>query len=128
MIRIKYEGKLPSLNKSYKAGKGRFYMADATKDFKKQIELMTMKHRDKLADLEGQLQLTAIEHSVKFFTKKGTISKTKGDIDRFLKPLMDGICKGLGIDDYLITKVTAIQIPVKEGEGVVAVLEERLFY
>lgn len=39
----------------------------------------------------------------RFFTKKGRISKTSGDLDNYVKLPIDAIFKGLGLDDSLIT-------------------------
>ena len=38
-------------------------------------------------------------------TKKGTISKTAGDLDNFNKLILDGISEGLGVNDAQIFKI-----------------------
>lgn len=45
-----------------------------------------------------------------YFTKKGTIHSRSGDIDGPLKFIIDGICKGLKIDDSLVKKLTIEQL------------------
>lgn len=46
-------------------------------------------------------------YSPKVLTKKGEVSKTFGDVDNFIKPLLDAVYKPLGANDALIMQVTA---------------------
>lgn len=65
-------------------------------------------------DLEAFTAFLAIPHKVtiniyspKVLTKKGEVSKTFGDVDNFIKPLLDAVYKPLGANDALVMQVTA---------------------
>lgn len=49
-------------------------------------------------------------YNPQYFTKKGTIHSRSGDIDGPLKFIIDGICKGLKVDDSIVKKLTIEQL------------------
>lgn len=65
-------------------------------------------------NLEAFTAFLAVPHKVtiniyspKVLTKKGEVSKTFGDVDNFIKPLLDAVYKPLNANDALVMQVTA---------------------
>ena len=52
-------------------------------------------------------KVTISVHSPRVLTKKDEISKTFGDVDNFIKPLLDAIYKPLEANDALVMRITA---------------------
>lgn len=52
-------------------------------------------------------KVTISIYSPKVLTKKGEVSKTFGDVDNFVKPLLDAVYKPLNANDALVMQVTA---------------------
>lgn len=52
-------------------------------------------------------KVTISIYSLKVLTKKGEVSKTFGDVDNFVKPLLDAVYKPLNANDALVMQVTA---------------------
>jgi Holliday junction resolvase RusA-like endonuclease len=52
-------------------------------------------------------KVTISVHSPRVVTKKGEVSKTFGDVDNFIKPLLDAIYKPLEANDALVMWITA---------------------
>lgn len=50
-----------------------------------------------------------------YYTKKGKLHSRCGDIDGPLKFIIDGVCKGLRIDDSCIKDLKIVQLPA-DGE------------
>ncbi len=59
------------------------------------------------AFLASPHKVTISVHSPRVLTKKSEISKTFGDVDNFIKPLLDAIYKPLEANDALVMQVTA---------------------
>lgn len=59
------------------------------------------------AFLASPHKVTITVHSPRVLTKKGEISKTFGDVDNFIKPLLDSIYKPLEANDALVMKIVA---------------------
>jgi Holliday junction resolvase RusA-like endonuclease len=59
------------------------------------------------AFLASPHKVTISVHSHRVLTKKGEISKTFGDVDNFIKPLLDAIYKPLEANDALVMWITA---------------------
>ena len=49
-------------------------------------------------------------HSPRVLTKKGEVSKTFGDVDNFLKNLVDSVYKPLEANDALVMQITASKL------------------
>jgi hypothetical protein len=62
---------------------------------------------DFTAFLASPHKVTISVHSPRVLTKKSEISKTFGDVDNFIKPLLDAIYKPLEANDALVMQVTA---------------------
>jgi Holliday junction resolvase RusA-like endonuclease len=52
-------------------------------------------------------KVTISVHSPRVLTKKGEVSKTFGDVDNFIKPLLDAVYKYLEANDALVMQVIA---------------------
>jgi len=59
------------------------------------------------AFLASPHKVTISVHSPRVLTKKSKISKTFGDVDNFIKPLLDAIYKPLEANDALVMRITA---------------------
>jgi Holliday junction resolvase RusA-like endonuclease len=59
------------------------------------------------AFLASPHKVTIKVHSPRVLTKKGEISKAFGDVDNFIKPLLDAIYKPLEANDAMVMQVTA---------------------
>jgi Holliday junction resolvase RusA-like endonuclease len=59
------------------------------------------------AFLASPHKVTISVHSPRVLTKKGEISKTFGDVDNFIKPLLDAVYKLLEANDALVMQVIA---------------------
>ena len=57
--------------------------------------------------LESPHKVTISIYSPRVLTKKGEVSKTFGDVDNFIKPLLDAVYKPLGANDALVMQITA---------------------
>lgn len=57
--------------------------------------------------LKSLHKVTISIYSPKVLTKKGEVSKTFGDVDNFVKPLLDAVYKPLNANDALVMQVTA---------------------
>jgi Holliday junction resolvase RusA-like endonuclease len=64
-------------------------------------------------------KVTISIHSPRVLTKKGAISKTFGDVDNFIKTLLDAIYKPLEANDALIVKLIASKHDADEDFTVV---------
>lgn len=68
-------------------------------------------------------KVTISVHSPRVLTKKGEISKTFGDVDNFIKPLLDAVYKYLEANDALIVKVTASKQFSQYSKGDFTIIE-----
>jgi Holliday junction resolvase RusA-like endonuclease len=59
------------------------------------------------AFLASPHKVTISVHSPRVLTKKAEVSKTFGDVDNFIKPLLDAIYKRLEANDALVMQITA---------------------
>lgn len=57
--------------------------------------------------LKSPHKVTISIYSPKVLTKKGEVSKTFGDVDNFVKPLLDAVYKPLNANDALVMQITA---------------------
>lgn len=85
------------------------YNTTTYNDFKDRVAL-ALGNRN----LEAFTAFLAVPHKVtiniyssKVLTKKGEVSKTFGDVDNFIKPLLDAVYKPLNANDALVMQVTA---------------------
>ena len=85
------------------------YNTSTYNDFKDRVALAVGDEK-----LEAFTAFLAVPHKVtiniyspKVLTKKGEVSKTFGDVDNFIKPMLDAVYKPLGANDALVMKVTA---------------------
>lgn len=85
------------------------YNTPAYNDFKERVivELGNDNLEDFTAFLAKPHKVTISVHSPKVLTQKGEVSKTFGDVDNFIKPLLDAIYKPLDANDALVMQVTA---------------------
>jgi Holliday junction resolvase RusA-like endonuclease len=87
----------------------RRYNTPAYNAFKAKVELAL---RD--IDFNGLQELLSVPHKVsieihspRVLTKKGEVSKTFGDVDNFVKNLIDSVYKPFNANDALVMQITA---------------------
>ena len=85
------------------------YNTSTYNDFKDRVILALGNEK-----LEAFTAFLAVPHKVtiniyssKVLTKKGEVSKTFGDVDNFIKPLLDAVYKPLGANDAMVMQVSA---------------------
>lgn len=62
-----------------------------------------------------------VEKNPKFITKKNTLSKCKGDADRYLKFAIDAVAKQTGFNDSQIVSIACEQVQSEDDHYYLAV-------
>jgi Holliday junction resolvase RusA-like endonuclease len=97
------------------------YNTSVYNDFKKRVEMELWKKNPEenlwaYSDVEVEAftaflasphKVTISVHSPRVLTKKGEVSKTFGDVDNFIKPLLDAIYKPVDANDALVMQIIA---------------------
>lgn len=85
------------------------YNTPAYNDFKERVrfELGNDNLEAFTAFLAKPHKVTISVYSPKVLTQKGEVNKTFGDVDNFIKPLLDAVYKPLDANDALVMQVTA---------------------
>lgn len=126
ILKLEIEDKPFSVNRAHRSAivKGRLIsrISLAYKQYKREIasKISTVYKNDTLLDLAMKMDSRAIfvrlmVYSDKTFTRKNTISKTFGDCDNFLKPIIDSTFIVLkkynqNLDDSQVTKIEVEKI------------------
>jgi len=97
-----------SLNRLYRQFRGRTIISAQGRDFKRMVSSHV--RGSKLPfNADSGLMVQYIFQSNKFWTKKGTISKTGLDLDNCVKAMQDVVFQELGLDDSLILEMHLVK-------------------
>lgn len=107
-----------SLNRLYRQFRGRTIISAQGRDFKRLVSTH-IKGAKLPFNPENGLLVQYIFQSNKFWTKKGTISKTAGDCDNLLKCIQDVVFEELGLDDSLILELYVCKMPGPEKTTII---------
>lgn len=128
------QSKKPFVQKSnaFTAGRIRFVPTDKFKEQQKIYHSQLLFHKEKLRALleSDRASVNGIVMEVNFhmtnlYTKKYSINKKAGDVDNFLKGLIDAIFQMVQSDDSVIVKIIASKVQSKE-EKIEVKLSENL--
>lgn len=110
IVDVTVVGKPDSINRSYRVGNGEFYKKKS-KYFKSLEAFLRIEFSKLKISLDGSKMyfLSFTETQKNFLTKKNVLSKTRGDSDRYIKPVKDLVAKCLGVDDYIFIGESTIQ-------------------
>jgi Holliday junction resolvase RusA-like endonuclease len=97
--------KLPSINQKFNLNRktGQLFANKEYKDFKDTIFYQALSHKMtfRIADNNIKIEIHM---------------RTYLDIDNILKPLIDGICEGMGVNDKNVNYLVVTKTPCKKNE------------
>ena len=101
-----------TFNSAYPTNKmGRRFLTREGKEFKEEVFYEVKKQCPGFQLKEKHvLCVEYFFYSKAVVTKKGTVSKTAGDLDGQIKLLQDAMCDALGLDDSIIFEINAKKI------------------
>lgn len=77
------------------------------------IAMLSRSHFPFMLDYQGK-KFFECRFGGKWYTQKGVISKTAGDLDNFNKLILDGISEGMGFDDSQFFRISTEKVDAEE--------------
>lgn len=107
---MRIEGKGLSMGRIWSTGfHGKRFLTKEGKAYKDMIGMMIRKHFPDLIGYSGKKKFIAFFYG-NWTTKKGTISKTAGDLDNFNKLIWDGMSEAMGFNDSEFYKIDSEKV------------------
>lgn len=112
-------------NNGYIINRGFRTKSAKSNKFQSIIEKTVARNKNYFARYDPKNEYFKIElfwYNPKFYKKNNkTMSKVAGDIDGPIKFILDGVFKGIGIDDYACKSLNILQLPSNDKYHVLAI-------